>query len=126
MTLSYNYKMLSGKSQTLWRDNLRLKTKNNTAPFYTGFNNWDAFEAVYNYLEPGKRGENIVYWRSVNAEVSAHYDQDQSEETFMKKGRARSLRPVGEFFIVMCRLRQGFHEEECVNTNCEQDSHNMD
>ena len=84
-----------------------LKSKNNTAPFYTGFNNWDAFEAVYNYLEPGERGENIVYGRSVNAEVSADYDQDLSEETFTKKGRARSLRPVDEFFIVMCRLRRG-------------------
>ena len=63
-----------------------LKSKNNTAPFYTGFNNWDAFEAVYNYLEPGERGENIVYGRSVNAEVSASYDQDQSEETVTKKG----------------------------------------
>jgi TolA-binding protein len=88
-----------------------LKSKNNTAPFYTGFNSWDAFDAVYNYLHPGGRGENIVYWRSVNAEVSVDYDQDQSEESFTKKGRARSLRPVDEFFIVMCRLRQGLHED---------------
>ena len=92
-----------------------LKSKNNTAPFYTGFNNWDAFEAMYNYLEPGERGENIVYWRSVIAEVSADYDQDQSEETFTKKGRARSLKPVDKFFIVMCRLRQGFHEDHLAH-----------
>ena len=82
-----------------------LKSKNNTAPFYTGFNSWDAFEAVYNYLDPGERGEKIVYWRSVNAEVSVDYDKDQSEESYTKKGRARSLRPVDEFFIVICRLR---------------------
>ena len=25
-----------------------IKSKNNTAPFYTGFNSWDAFEAVHN------------------------------------------------------------------------------
>jgi len=53
-----------------------LKSKNNTAPFYTGFNSCDAFEAMYNYLHPSERGENIVYWRSVNAEVSVDYDQD--------------------------------------------------
>ena len=41
-----------------------LKTKKNTAAFYNGFNNWDAFEAVYNYLGPGERGENIAFWRS--------------------------------------------------------------
>ena len=92
-----------------------LKSKNHTAPFYTGFNSWDAFEAVYNYLDPGKRGENLVYWRSVNSEVSVDYDQDQSEESFTKKGRARSLRPVDEFFIVMCRLRQGFHEDHLAH-----------
>ena len=92
-----------------------LKSKNNTAPFYTGFNSWDAFEAVYNYLDPGERGEKIVYWRSVNAEVSVDYDKDQSEESYTKKGRARSLRPVDEFFIVMCRLRQGFHEDHLAH-----------
>ena len=75
-----------------------LKSKNNTAPFYTGFNSWDAFEAVYNYLDPGKRAEKIVYWRSANAEVSVDYHRDQSEESYTKKGRARSLRPVDEFF----------------------------
>ena len=53
-----------------------LKSKNNTAPFYTGFNRLDDLDAVYSYLDPGERGENIVYWRSVNAEVSVDYDQD--------------------------------------------------
>ena len=75
-----------------------VKSKNNTAPFYARFNSWDVFEAVYNYLNPGERGENIVYWRSVNAEVSVDYDQDQLEESLTKKGRARSLRPVDECF----------------------------
>ena len=75
-----------------------VKSKNNTVPFYAGFNTWDVFEAVYNYLNPGERGENIVYWRSVNAEVSVDYDQDQLEESLTKKGRARSLRPVDECF----------------------------
>ena len=41
-----------------------LKAKKNTAAFYNGFNNWNTFEAVYNYLGPGERGENIAFWRS--------------------------------------------------------------
>jgi len=65
-----------------------LKSKNNTAPFYTGFNNWDVFEAVYNYLHPSERGENIVYWCSANVEVSVDYDQDLSEESFTKKRKS--------------------------------------
>ena len=68
-----------------------IKSKNNTAPFYTGFNSWGAFEAVYNYLDPGERGENIVYWRSVNAEVPVDYDQDQSEESYTMKERELGL-----------------------------------
>ena len=92
-----------------------LKAKKNTAAFYTGFNNWDAFEAVYNYLDPGERGGNIAYWRSGNGEVPVDYDQDQSEDSFTKKGRARSLRPMDEFFLVMCRLRQGFHEDHLAH-----------
>lgn len=28
-----------------------------------------------------------------------------------KRGRSRTLRPVDEYFLVLCRLRQGFHEE---------------
>ena len=91
-----------------------LKAMKNTAAFYTGFNNWDAFEAVFNYLSPGERGENIAYWRSGNAEVPVDYDQDQSDSS-TKKGRARSLRPMDEFFIVMCRLRQGFHEDHLAH-----------
>ena len=92
-----------------------LKAKKNTAAFYTGFNNWDAFEAVYNYLDPGERGGNIAYWRSGNGEVPVDYDQDQSEDSFTKKGRARSLRPMDEFFLVMCRLRQEFHEDHLAH-----------
>ncbi|CAH3172787.1 unnamed protein product, partial [Porites lobata] len=32
-----------------------------------------------------------------------------------KKGRARSLKPLDEFFMVMCRLRQGFPEDHLAN-----------
>ena len=92
-----------------------LKAKKNTAAFYTGFNNWDAFEAVYNYLDPGERGGNIAYRRSGNGEVPVDYDQDQSKDSFTKKGRARSFRPMDEFFLVMCRLRQGFHEDHLAH-----------
>ena len=51
----------------------------------------------------------ISYWRSKTDKVS---ESDYSESRLLtKKGRARSLRPLDEFFIVMCRLRQGFPED---------------
>ena len=51
----------------------------------------------------------ISYWRSKTDKIS---ESDYSESRLLtKKGRARSLRPLDEFFIVMCRLRQGFPED---------------
>ena len=93
-----------------------LKTKDSSAAFYSGFPNWDTFMAVYTYLDPGERGENISYWRSSNADIFADYtNEDQAEEVQTKKGRARSLRAVDEFLMVMCRLRQGFHKDHLTH-----------
>ena len=51
----------------------------------------------------------ISYWRS---KTDNNTESDYSEGRLLtKKGRARSLRPLDEFFIVMCRLRQGFPED---------------
>ena len=91
-----------------------FKAKNSgTAVFYTGFQDWDSFTAIYNYLDPGEQGENINYWLSGNTDINVvNYDDDDSDEMSLnKKGRARSLKPVEEFFMVLCRLRQGFHED---------------
>ena len=83
------------------------KSKDSNAAFYTGFQSWDTFMAVFEYLDPGERGENISYWRSTT-ENNSDYSEDY---LLTKKGRARSLRPIDEFFMVMCRLRQGFLED---------------
>ena len=68
------------------------------------------FTAIYNYLD---QGENINYWLSGNTDINVvNYDDDDSDEVSLnKKGRARSLKPVEEFFMVLCRLRQGFYED---------------
>ena len=65
--------------------------------------------AIYEYLDLGERGENISYWWSTT-DITSDYSENQTDEAFTKKGRARSLKPLDEFFMVMCRLRQGFHE----------------
>ena len=118
---------LQQKNAELWSDSLQkklftldsMKAKDsNTAVFYTGFQSWDAFMAIYNYLDPGERGENINYWLSGSTDTSVTYeddDDDDSEVIFNKRGRARALKPVGEYFMVMCRLRQGFHEDHLAH-----------
>lgn len=57
---------------------------------------------MYNYLDPAARGENINYWLS-GKDVAGTAKP-------IKQGRLRSLKPVDEFFLSLCRLRQGFAE----------------
>ena len=85
--------------------------------FYTGFPNWDIFYAVFKYLNPGNEGRNISYWVSkLNLNVSEAVYEGENEELIRKRRRSRSLRPIIEdFFAVMCRLRQGFAEENLAH-----------
>lgn len=95
-------------------DTIKSKSPDALA-FYTGFQSWDAFMAIYKYLDPGERGEKINYWLSGNTDDSANYDDNNSEQSLSKKGRARSLQPIEEYFLVLCRLRQGFHEDHLAH-----------
>lgn len=71
-------------------------------PFYTGFPNYQTMMALYEYLDPGARRENVNYWLS-GKEVVGNGNS-------VKQGRPRSLKPEDEFFLTLCRLRQGFAE----------------
>ena len=62
---------------------------------YTGFPNWDTFDAVFKYLNPGNEGQNISYWVSkLNLNASAAVYEGENEELIRKRGRSRSLRPI--------------------------------
>ena len=77
--------------------------------FYTGFPSYAVFMATYTYLNPGETGENIRYWRSVKNDVDSDYHK-REPELGVRPGRPRTLNSKQEFFLVMCRLRQGFAE----------------
>lgn len=67
-------------------------SSNKAGQFYTHFENWDAFMAIYRYLNPGQNGENIRYWNESYTNFStADLDQDRG-------GRPRSLNPLQEYF----------------------------
>ena len=88
----------------------RFQSSDASIHFYTGFPNWKVFMSVFRYLNPGDMGENITYWLFSRKNVSASvYEEVAANRS--KKGRSRSLRPFDEYFLVMCRLRQGFPEE---------------
>ncbi|CAH3158339.1 unnamed protein product, partial [Porites evermanni] len=61
------------------------------AALYSGFSNWDTFMAVYKYLDPGDREQNISYWRSLDADISADLSTVETEEPLAKTGRTRPL-----------------------------------
>ena len=76
--------------------------------FYTGFPNYDTLKAIFNYLNPGENGENVNYWLSSTKSANAmiHYEELSCNKT----NCCRSLKPVDEFFLVLCKLRQGLAE----------------
>ena len=76
--------------------------------FYTGFPNRIVFESVFEFLNPRKKGENISYWHS---DDSATVNNQRCDEDAPTQGRPRQLKPKEEFFLTLCRLRQGFKEE---------------
>ncbi|KAK2548746.1 hypothetical protein P5673_030995, partial [Acropora cervicornis] len=88
-------------------------SENDSISFYTGFPNIETFQATLSYLNPGESGENIRYWRSVEIKVDENFYEENNKKKnyYNKPGRRRTLKAVEEFFLVMCRLRQGFHKK---------------
>ena len=78
-----------------------ISSNDSLVAFYTGFPNYETMVA-YDFLDPGARGENVNYWLS-GKEIAGNAKP-------VKQRRQRSLKPVDEFFLTLCRLRQGFAE----------------
>ena len=76
--------------------------------FYTGFPSKIVFESVFEFLDPGNKGENISYWHS---DDSATVNNQRCDEDVPKQGIPRQLNPKEEFCLTLCRSRQGFKKE---------------
>jgi hypothetical protein len=74
----------------------RFKDHDSSVRFYTGFANWRTFIAVFNYLNPGRNGENIKYWCSdwSQRETSDDNNTTMPMENKPKLGRQRNLKPL--------------------------------
>ena len=102
---------LEDKNQALQSNVFSLSrfTSDEAMLFYTGFPNYKVFLASFEYLDLGDNGENVRYWLSCDNEIpSEHYETPA--QLGVKRGRPRSLKPQEEFFLTLCRLRQGFAE----------------
>ena len=117
---------LEGKIKQLTMEIERLSAKNNSLrakvfridrfitsdidfSFYTGFPNASVLESILRYLNPGKGVVNINYWHSSTDDMTNA--NQGSDKDARKQGRPRQLSPREEFFLTLCRLRQGFKEE---------------
>ena len=73
------------------------------------------FESVFEFLDPKNKGKNISYWHS---DDSATVNNQKCDEDAPKQGRPRQFKnPKEEFFLTLCRLRQGFKEEHLSHLN---------
>lgn len=63
--------------------------------FYTGFESYELFKAVLDFLNPD--AQSLKYWGSVTKDTTSNN----------KLGRSRTLSPEDEFFITLVRLRVG-------------------
>ncbi|XP_044172060.1 uncharacterized protein LOC122956456 [Acropora millepora] len=81
--------------------------------FYTGLSSYATFMATFEYLNPGDNCSNIRSRGSVT-DVPEDFDDEENVQA-SKKGRRRKLKPLDEFFIVLCRLRRGFSEKHLAH-----------
>ena len=104
--------------------------------FYTGLSSYATFMAIFEYLNPADNCSNIRPRGSVTDVPEDFYNSDSDDEGNVqaaKKGRRRKLKPLDEFFIVLCRLRRGFSEKHLAHlygvaqsTSCESNFCTMD
>ena len=70
-----------------------ISSNDSLVTFYTGFPNYQTMMALYDYLDPGARGENINYWL---------FRKDTAGNAkAVKEGRPRALKPVDNFFDIV-------------------------
>lgn len=78
----------------------QIKNNDTDVTFYTGFASFLHFLACFNFLGPAVT--NLTYTRK-NSDFPS------------SKGRPRSLSPINEFFLTMCRLRLALREQDLAN-----------
>ena len=71
--------------------------------FYTGFESYEMFKVVLEYLKPA--ANSLIYWGS-----SSKVENTQSNTG--KRGRSRLTTPEEEFFMTLTRLRCAFPIED--------------
>ncbi|KAK6181959.1 hypothetical protein SNE40_009734 [Patella caerulea] len=72
--------------------------------FYTGFRDYNNFLSVFNALQP--TAVNMIRWSQVQRQ------RNQSSQFNSTAFRSESLLLIDQFFMFLCRVRQGFSEND--------------
>ncbi|XP_046551334.1 uncharacterized protein LOC124261058 [Haliotis rubra] len=73
--------------------------------FYTGFRTYDDFISTFNALKP--TAVNMVRWSQVQRHRSSNAENPQIKSDIF---RDESIPLIDQFFMFLCRIRQGFFE----------------
>ena len=103
-----NTKLLNNKDISTSTDDLcaplaqfsleTFKDDDKAIRFYTGFASYKCFMICFNFLGP--------------AVATLCYDEKSSGKEASFMGRHRSLTPLNEYFLTLCRLRAGLKEQD--------------
>lgn len=81
----------------------RFGTDPSLMNFYTGFKDFATLKGVFQSLKP--TAVTIVRW----SQIQRNSDQDKINRNSF---RDESLSLIDQFFLFLCRIRQGFHEQD--------------
>ncbi|KAG0419450.1 hypothetical protein HPB47_004098, partial [Ixodes persulcatus] len=70
----------------------KFQSSNVDVQFYTGLPSYAHFQELLKYVEPGNKGENIIYWKSTAT----------SEEE--RRGRPQKISIEDQLFLVLVKL----------------------
>lgn len=89
-----------------------FKDSDSDIRFYTGFPNFERFMTVLNLINPGENGENMQLHHTVTQTTDnvSGCEHDHCYVTRNCNKKKCSLPVQEQFFLVMCRLRQGMRE----------------
>ncbi|XP_045200154.2 uncharacterized protein LOC123554226 isoform X2 [Mercenaria mercenaria] len=87
----------------------KIRHDNDAMSFYTGFQNYGVFIAVYEYLE--NKAARLQYWRGQSEQT----DNKQYQIQGGKPGKKRKLSLKDEFFMVLIRLKVGLFVKDIAD-----------
>ncbi|XP_061170304.1 uncharacterized protein LOC133179609 [Saccostrea echinata] len=90
----------------------RFHNDNNMINFYTGFKDYQTLKAVFSALKP--TATTMIRWTQMQRQEA---DLEKLKKTIFSS-ESHHLSLIDEFFVFLCRIRQGFPEQDLAVIFC--------